>query len=318
MSKLLLIAPTEGEEASLKFRRKLWEDKDFTDVTLEVLGGEKIHCHSVIIAAASPVLRQKLLKARQNQMCLDLEKEDSCSALVLKKIMEFMYLGECQVPEKEIKMLLETGKRLQVQGLCLPREGSKEGEAKEERRDSITIKTEGVINNRDNVVALLECGRHNRIKGSNDRNIRVKRKLQEPKLKTDAQFNHQVIRDVESDEKYSMCNSEFNSNGEDVSAGMMNGSDNSLLLTETKTGLSNDLVDLIKSKIKMLIGDNNVKHWHCTECSFKSNYKVSTFYHIESKHVETHGHVCPICDKLCLSLNGLRRHQFRYKHRGIN
>ena len=316
MSKLLLIAPTEGEDASLKFRRKLWEDKDFTDVTIEVCGGEEIHCHSVILAAASPVLRQKLMEARHNQICLDLDKEDSCSALVLKKIMEFMYLGECQVPETEIKMLLETGERLQVQGLCLPREGGRDGEEQEERRDCIT-KTEGVIKARENVVAIFECEEHNRIEGSHDDNIVNKRKFQEPKMKTEAQLNHQVTRGVESDEKNTMCKVEF-CNGEDVGAGMLNVSDSSFLLTKIRNGLSNNLVDLIRSKMKMLIYDNKVKHWHCTECSFKSKYKTSTFYHIESKHVKTHGHVCPMCQKLCSSLNGLRRHQFRFKHTGIN
>ena len=51
----------------------------------------------------------------------------------------------------------------------------------------------------------------------------------------------------------------------------------------------------------MLIGDNKVKDWHCTECSFKAKYKMSTFYHIETRHVETLGHVCKMYGKFCAS-----------------
>ena len=90
MSKLLHLAPTDGKEAALKFRRQLWEDRDFTDVTLEVVGGEEIHCQCD--SSSSQSCAEMESPEIQAEPDMHLEKEDSCSALVLKKLMEFIYI----------------------------------------------------------------------------------------------------------------------------------------------------------------------------------------------------------------------------------
>ena len=213
----------------------------------------------------------------------------------LEAVLDFMYQGQVTVAQEEIEKMLALASDLGVKGLS-----SDQGPPP--KRNSCVPKPRRVklaVKPITNMAAGKDC-ENKEVKPSFDSESVI--------VKTEAEFDHVDIRDVDGEENYRLLDEESNLNREDAGAELLNGSDikdDSFLMVDVNTGLSSELVTLIKSKMEKLIGDNMVKLWHCTECSFKAKHKMSTFYHIETKHVESPGHVCPMCDKFCSSLNSL-------------
>ena len=59
---------------------------------------------------------------------------------------------------------------------------------------------------------------------------------------------------------------------------------------------------------------NGLSIWKCTECGQESKRKDNLMVHIEAKHLNNPGFICPHCSKLCASRNSLRMHVVR-QHR---
>ena len=51
--------------------------------------------------------------------------------------------------------------------------------------------------------------------------------------------------------------------------------------------------------------------FQCLMCEYQSKIKQSLQYHIESKHVNSPGHICQICNKVCPTKNALCLHRSR-------
>ena len=279
------------------------EDELF-DMTLVCSDGQ-VQAHKVILSACSPFFHDLLVRHPHSHPLILLL---GVGVRQLEAVLDFMYQGQVTVAQEELEKMLALASDLGVKGLTSDQgqPPKRSSGVPKQRRVKPAAKTFA------NLPADEDC-ENKEVKPSLDPESVV--------VKTVAQFDHEDIRDVDAEENYSLFDEESNINGEDVGAELLHGSDtqdNSFMLVDLNTGLSSDLVTLIKSKMEKLIGDNKVKLWHCTECSFKAKHKMSTFYHIETKHVESPGHVCPMCDKFCSSLNSLRQHQSKYKHRGIN
>ena len=56
--------------------------------------------------------------------------------------------------------------------------------------------------------------------------------------------------------------------------------------------------------------------WSCTECGYTSK-STNVRYHIESKHIESAGYICPICNYFSKTRNAHNQHM-SLKHRGSN
>lgn len=69
-----------------------------------------------------------------------------------------------------------------------------------------------------------------------------------------------------------------------------------------------DPADLVWSKIESLPDGS----FQCQECPHLNRNKRAMFEHVESKHVQSDGYNCPVCEKNCRSLNALRSHTVRY------
>ena len=54
--------------------------------------------------------------------------------------------------------------------------------------------------------------------------------------------------------------------------------------------------------------------WSCTECGFTSK-STNVKYHIESKHIQSAGYICTICQAFSRSRNALNTHMST-KHKG--
>jgi len=49
----------------------------------------------------------------------------------------------------------------------------------------------------------------------------------------------------------------------------------------------------------------------CTVCRYETLDKARARFHVEAKHVETAGYLCPYCQKHCPTLNALKCHKRR-------
>ena len=94
--------------------QKLWNDQDFSDVTLATVDDQQIRAHKVILSSCSEFFRNIFLKNPHQNPLLYLKgiryKE---LALVIK----FIYLGQCEVRQSELEDFLSTGNDLKVGGL---------------------------------------------------------------------------------------------------------------------------------------------------------------------------------------------------------
>ena len=93
---------------------KLWNDQDFADVTLATVDDCQIKAHKVILSSCSGFFRNIFLKNPHQNPLLYL-KGIRYKELVM--LMQFIYLGQCEVEHSELQDFLATGNDLQVGGL---------------------------------------------------------------------------------------------------------------------------------------------------------------------------------------------------------
>ena len=93
---------------------RLRDDKDFTDVTLACEDGEQIEAHKVILAASSETLGNILQRNKHPYPLIYLSGMNMDN---LTAILDFMYCGEANVPQKNLELFLGIGEELQIKGL---------------------------------------------------------------------------------------------------------------------------------------------------------------------------------------------------------
>ena len=94
--------------------RQLWDDTDFTDVTLALEDGSLLKAHKVILSSSSQLFRQLL---KQNPHPSPLICLMGVQSRQLKAILSYIYRGHCEVLEEDKDNFLATGKFLMVEGL---------------------------------------------------------------------------------------------------------------------------------------------------------------------------------------------------------
>ena len=95
--------------------RQLWNDQDFTDVTLVTEDEQHIRAHKMILSSSSAFFRNLLMgKTHQNLSIIYLK---GIRHNELEMVLKFIYFGECHVAENELQDFLSTGKELKVDGL---------------------------------------------------------------------------------------------------------------------------------------------------------------------------------------------------------
>jgi len=67
---------------------------------------------------------------------------------------------------------------------------------------------------------------------------------------------------------------------------------------------SSELDDLIVANLQK----DETGQWFCLQCNFASRKVSHVKTHIESKHVQTGGFICPICSKVSATRESLRKH----------
>ena len=88
--------------------------EDFCDVTLASEGNQKIEAHRVILAAASPLLRDMLRNNKHSHPLLYMRK---VQAKALLNIVTFMYRGEVDIFQEDLADFLSLAEELEIKGL---------------------------------------------------------------------------------------------------------------------------------------------------------------------------------------------------------
>ena len=90
----------ENVTTSLK---ELREDKDFTDVTLVCEDGKQVEAHKAILVASSPFFMDILKKNKHPHPLIYMR---GLTSNILLSIIDFLYLGEANVLQDNLKSFL--------------------------------------------------------------------------------------------------------------------------------------------------------------------------------------------------------------------
>ena len=93
--------------------KDLQETECLSDVTLVCNDDTQIKAHKFVLIGSSPVLRTMLLQSSQKDTIVFLRGVDRRE---LEWVLEFMYLGETQVPQSKLQSFIELAKDLKMKG----------------------------------------------------------------------------------------------------------------------------------------------------------------------------------------------------------
>ena len=92
----------------------LKEEKDFSDVTL-VCADQQVEAHRVILAACSPFFKKVLRKVQHSHPLIYMK---GIKISELEAVLSFVYRGEVNVAEADLKNFLAVDEELEVKGLA--------------------------------------------------------------------------------------------------------------------------------------------------------------------------------------------------------
>jgi len=96
----------------------LRQDKDFFDVTLVSEDEVQVPAHRIILASCSPYLKKILKKNQKNTpFMLYLDGIDSSDLL---QVLDYIYLGEVKVPQRNLPSFMRVSQKLKLEGLMQP------------------------------------------------------------------------------------------------------------------------------------------------------------------------------------------------------
>jgi hypothetical protein len=95
--------------------KQVWNDQDFTDVTLATADNQQIQAHKMIISSSSTLFRNILANNPQQKDPIIYLK--GIRFKDLENVLKFIYMGQCYVGYEELQDFLDTGKDLEVSGI---------------------------------------------------------------------------------------------------------------------------------------------------------------------------------------------------------
>ena len=94
--------------------KDLWSSKNFTGVTLATEDDHQIDAHKIILSTSSPFFKNIFEKNPHQKPLLYLK---DVSYPELRKILDYIYLGECELNSDILSRFLSVGETLQIHGL---------------------------------------------------------------------------------------------------------------------------------------------------------------------------------------------------------
>ena len=111
----LLVSWQDFETSCPNIIRNLWDDHDFSDVTLATGDGQQFRAHRVILSSATTKLRSIL---RNPEKCENLFLYlPDVQSTQLRNLLEFIYQGRCQVEQADFEEFLSCGRSLGIKNL---------------------------------------------------------------------------------------------------------------------------------------------------------------------------------------------------------
>ena len=119
--------------------KDLQETECLSDVTLVCNDNSNIKAHKFVLIGSSPVLRAMLLKSSHRDTIVYLRGVDRNE---LEWLLQFMYLGQAQVPQTQLQSFIELAKDLKMKGIYNEDTGKTIENAEDKPVESNAIKNE--------------------------------------------------------------------------------------------------------------------------------------------------------------------------------
>ena len=97
--------------------QQLWQDQDFTDVTLATEDYRQIKTHKVVLILFSNLFKSLFSRSSHQNHIVYLQ---GIKQKDLNKVLQFVYLGQCQVRHEDLQGFLATCVDLKVHGFIGP------------------------------------------------------------------------------------------------------------------------------------------------------------------------------------------------------
>ena len=128
---LLNLSNNHFSSSGTKFLRECYLSQSFTDVTLVTEDLQTIEAHRAVLSSASMFFKDFFNVIKKDNPIVYLSKIGYQQA---ERLLKFIYLGECQIPQEDVEEFVEHGKILRVHAIC------EEGETKR-KEDTIKYET---------------------------------------------------------------------------------------------------------------------------------------------------------------------------------
>ena len=102
------------QASASKTFNNLFEDQDFTDVTLVCDDDKQIKAHKVILSSSSSFFRNILIRNPHKHPLLYLK---GISYSDLQSVVKFLYFGEAEIAQDSLETFLVAAKELEIEGL---------------------------------------------------------------------------------------------------------------------------------------------------------------------------------------------------------
>jgi len=299
--------------------RDLREEKDFFDVTL-ACDDSQVEAHKVILAACSPFFRN-VLKRNPHQHPLLYLKGVKYKELVC--VLNFMYQGEVNVAQEELNSFLAVAEDLRVKGLT---QGNSSGDSKPKSEPkpppSRTLPSQDLPpppakRQRPTPAPVQTTSYHQQSADDDDIQEVVPVKSEPGSGMAPAVDNSGYVADqggaVALEDSYNDENYDYGGYGEggyDDGSGMIDPNTGLPLAGAdgNKGAVSFEELDRI---IRTMFFKNDFNQFQCKKCDYLSGVQTNVINHVESKHVETPGVVCELCQKHLKNRQAYRMHYHR-------
>ena len=178
----------------------LRKDKRLFDVTLVTDDGQHIQAHMVILSACSQFFHDIFMKSKYTHTHNMLIYLKGISSENLEPVLDFIYNGERSISQEKLKVFIETGKELQVNGVedILALTGVQENIFEDEYicQDSSTWEEKGVVANHNIAIdeepsivhtevedghIVVKTEEENTPKTKNDLNLQINKMIEKSK-----------------------------------------------------------------------------------------------------------------------------------------
>ena len=288
--------------------RQLWLDQDFSDVTLVTEDGRQFKAHRIVLISSSLLFRSLFSGFPHPNPLLFLA---SVNSEQLQLLLEFIYLGRCQVAEEDLKMFFATGDKLKISGLLEDNLGDKQDFESHDDKDGAecesSLKNVFMEENREND-GLDESGVENEEfdKQGEVSGLLVTDNSQNPHIEGESDVDTKLKS--ESKTKIGICKVHHET-FETTSS----------LIEHKKTFHADtryfcDMCDKSYAQESNLAMHKQSKHegkrYNCNECNFQSTRKSVLDAHKRFHHKGV-GFDCSTCGKKYAQFNGLKVHNMK-------